>query len=84
VGRSRDLFGEVPMSIFGNNVAIVLWGRPARLILIRNPGIAETFRRQFEAIWSLATPVPDDVYKFNCKQKTQKVLDQAGKAGKKK
>ncbi len=36
----------------------------------------------FEAIWSLATPVPDDVYKFNYKQKTQKVLDQAAKTEK--
>jgi transcriptional regulator with XRE-family HTH domain len=71
----RHLFGEVPMAIYGNNVAIILWGPPVRMIVIRNPGIAETFRNQFEAIWSLGSPVPDEVHKFHY-QKIQKILDE--------
>ena len=71
-----QLFGKVPMAIYGNNVAIILWGPPARMVIIRNPGIAETFRNQFEAIWSMAKPVPDEVYKFHYKTGAQKILEQ--------
>lgn len=72
---SREYFAEVPMGIYGNNVAIMLWGPPVRMVIIRNPGIAETFRQNFEAIWSLAKPVPDEIYQFHCQTKTQKTLD---------
>ena len=78
----RELFGEVPMMIFGNNIAILLWGPPTRMILIRNPGIAETFRRQFEVILSLSKAVPDDVHKRHYQMKTQKILDQFKKTKK--
>lgn len=76
----RQLFGEVPMAIYGNNIAIILWGPPARMVVIRNPGIAGTFRHHFEAVWSLGKPVPEEVYKFQYKMKTQKILDEAEKA----
>ena len=78
----KELFGEVPMAIYGDNVAIVLWGPPLRMIVIRNHGIAESFRQHFNAIWSLAKPVPDDVYKFHYQLKTQKIVDQMKKAEK--
>jgi transcriptional regulator with XRE-family HTH domain len=78
----RELFSEVPMMIFGNNVAILLWGPPTRMIIIRNPGIAQTFRRQFDIIWSLAKPVPDDVHRRHYQMKTQKILDQLKKTKK--
>ena len=71
----KELFGEVPMAIYGDNVAIILWGPPLRMIIIRNQGIAKSFRQHFDAIWSLAKPVPDEVYKFHYKLKTQAVLD---------
>ncbi|MEJ0061812.1 MAG: helix-turn-helix transcriptional regulator [Alphaproteobacteria bacterium] len=76
----KELFGEVPMAIYGDNVAIVLWGPPLRMIIIRNHGIAASFRQHFNAIWALGKPVPDDVYKFHYQLKTQKVLDET-KAG---
>ena len=62
---SRELFGEIPMAIYGDNVSIILWGPPVRLVVIRNAAIAETFRRQFDAIWSLGKPVPDDVHEYH-------------------
>lgn len=58
----KELFTEIPVTIYGENVAIILWGPPSRMLIIRNKAIADTFRRQFEAIWALAKPVPDDVY----------------------
>jgi transcriptional regulator with XRE-family HTH domain len=61
----KELFGQIPMAIYDDNVAIVLWGPPSRMIVIRNTSIAETFRRQFEAVWSLGTPVPDEIHKFH-------------------
>lgn len=61
----RELFGEIPYAIYGSNVAIILWGPPSRLVVIRNAAIAETFRRQFEAIWEQGQPVPEDVYEVN-------------------
>jgi transcriptional regulator with XRE-family HTH domain len=76
----KELFGEVPMAIYGDYVAIVLWGPPLRMIVIRNHGLAETFRQHFSAIWSLGTPVPDEVYQFHYQLKTQKLVDQARKS----
>jgi|GEM_PF-160844 len=61
----KELFGQIPMAIYGDNVAIVLWGPPSRMVVIRNKSIAETFRRQFEATWSIGTPVPDEIHKFH-------------------
>lgn len=77
----KELFGEVPMAIYGNNVAIILWGPPLRMIIIRNHGIAASFRQHFDAIWSLGKPVPDDVYKFHYETKTKKILEEAKKQG---
>jgi transcriptional regulator with XRE-family HTH domain len=74
----KELYGEVNMAIYGDNVAIVLWGPPLRMIVIRNHGIAASFRQQFNAIWSLGRPVPDDVYRFHYEQKTRKILADAG------
>lgn len=75
----KELFGAVPMTIFGNNVAIILWGPPVRMIIIRNPGIAETFRHHFEAMWILAKPVSDEIHKFHYETKTKRILDEAQK-----
>ena len=75
----RELFGEVPMAIYGDNLAIVLWGPPLRMIIIRNHGIAASFRQHFNAIWSLGRPVPDDVYRLHY-EKTKALMDEAEKA----
>jgi transcriptional regulator with XRE-family HTH domain len=77
----RELFGEVPMAIYGDNISIILWGPPTRMVIIRNHGIAETFRHHFEVAWSVAKPVPEEVYKFHYQLKTQKILEQAKKTG---
>ena len=58
----KELFSQIPVAIYGETIAIILWGPPSRLMFIRNESIAETFRKQFEAMWSLAKPVPDDIH----------------------
>lgn len=77
----KNLFGEVPMTIYGDNLSIMLWGPPARMVIIRNKGVAETFRHHFELAWSMAKPVPDDVHKFHYETKTKKILEDARKNG---
>lgn len=61
----KELFATVPMVIFADRVAIVLWGPPQRIVIIQNESIAETFRTQFEALWSLGKPVPDAIHEFH-------------------
>ena len=65
----KELFGEIPYAIFGDNIAIILWGPPKRLVVIRNRDIAETFRRQFELIWTNSKPVPDEVWDLHREKK---------------
>lgn len=62
---SKELFGEIPVIIYGNNIAIILWGPPQRMVIIRNAAISETFRRQFYAVWDTAKPVPEEIYQAN-------------------
>ncbi len=62
---SDEFFSEMPFAVYGDNVAMLLWGPPMRLIVIRNHDIAKTFRKQFEFMWQSATPVPDDIWDFH-------------------
>ena len=50
----RDLFSHVAYIVYADNVAFQLFNSPQRMIIIRNPGIADMFRRQFEANWAMA------------------------------
>ncbi len=47
-------FNENPIQIYGDNVQIIVWGNPDYLIIIRNKGVADSYRKQFELIWSIA------------------------------
>jgi sugar-specific transcriptional regulator TrmB len=50
-------FNTSPMSqyVYGDNVAIVVWGDDPIAILIRQSEIAKGFRQGFEAIWATAS-----------------------------
>lgn len=47
-------FNENPLQIYGDNVQIIVWGNPDYLIIIRNKGVAESYRKQFQLLWSIA------------------------------
>jgi hypothetical protein len=52
-----DAFNHVAYCVYGDNVAYQVFGQGAgahRVIIIRNPGIADMFRRQFEFNWAAA------------------------------
>lgn len=58
-----EVAGEVPSLIFGDVLAIIVWGEPVKLMFVRNASIAETYRRQFLAQWELARQVTEEEYR---------------------
>lgn len=54
----REIFGEVPYGVYGDNFCIIFWGPPLRITVMRNKAIADTYRRQFELHWAHAA-IPD-------------------------
>ena len=51
---SDEIFSQVPHVVYGDKYAIILWGPPVKMIVIRNADIAESYRRQFYAHWERA------------------------------
>jgi transcriptional regulator with XRE-family HTH domain len=49
-----EAFNHIFYIVYGDNVAFQILGNPHRVIIIRNPGIADMFRRQFEFNWAMA------------------------------
>ena len=52
----KKYFNENPIQIYGENVQIIIWGNPDYLIIIRNKGVANSYRKQFELLWKTASP----------------------------
>ncbi len=50
----EKFFNENPVQIYGDNVQIIVWGNPDYLIIIKNKGVAESHRKQFELLWKIA------------------------------
>ena len=50
----EKFFNQNPMQIYGDNVQIIVWGNPDYLITIRNEGVAESYRKQFELLWQIS------------------------------
>lgn len=50
----EKFFNENPLQIYRDNVQIIVWGNPDYLIIIRNKGVADSYRKQFELMWSIA------------------------------
>ena len=50
----EKFFNQNPLQIYGDNVQTIIWGNPDYLIIIRNKGTAESYRKQFELMWRAA------------------------------
>ncbi len=58
---SEEIFTQVPHFVYADKYAIILWGPPVKIILIHNPDIAESYRKQFDGQWKNAKiPVLDE------------------------
>ena len=53
----KEYFTLTPTQIYGNTIHILLGGNPDYLIIIRNKQIADSYRKQFELLWSIAQPL---------------------------
>lgn len=54
----NEIFSNVPFYIYGNNLAIILWGKVKHKIIIhRDPELADAYRKQFYFIWQHGKPV---------------------------
>ena len=52
----RDVVGNIFWFTYADRLILVNWKKPAQALWIRNPSIAETYRRQFEIMWKMAIP----------------------------
>jgi len=53
--------GRTYWLVYGDRVAWILWEKPRRSIVIHNPTLAETHRKQFEFMWEVAKPFKTDM-----------------------
>lgn len=51
------VWGQTPYYVYADKFAVINLEPPAKIVLIENPGIAATFRQQFEFNWTLGARV---------------------------
>lgn len=54
----EDVFMQVPYMVYANKYALILYGPPAKIVLVENAQIAQTYRGQFEYQWKRAKIPP--------------------------
>ncbi len=47
-------FNPNPTHIYGDKVSIIIWGRPNYCIIIKNRQVADSYRKYFQMLWSMA------------------------------
>lgn len=50
----NHLFNPNPTHIYGDKVAMIIWGNPVYGIIIRNKQVADANRKYFEMLWKIA------------------------------
>ena len=50
----KESFNPTPIFIYGDKTAMLVWGNPRYAIIIKSRAVAETHRRQFNALWKNA------------------------------
>lgn len=50
-------FNPTPTLVYGNKISIVIW-EPLTVIMIENPGLADSYRNYFEMLWKIADNLP--------------------------
>jgi hypothetical protein len=53
-----NVFAKVVHGIYGDSTSFFFWEPSPRLVIMRNPSVADTFRDQFEASWAQAMTPP--------------------------
>ena len=50
-------FNPTNTFVYGEKVVIVSWGTPVTAVMIKNKGLAETYRSHFEYLWQIAEEI---------------------------
>ena len=51
---AKEEFSDVPFYVYGDKLAIVLFGKEASVYILENKEIADAYRRQFSVLWERA------------------------------
>lgn len=54
----QEKFSSVPYFVYANKYAILLWEPVSRIVVIENKSIADSYRKQFNALWKEAAIPP--------------------------
>lgn len=54
----ENLFNPTPIYVYGEKVAMIVWGPHQQVIIIQNPVLADAYRKQFLFIWERAKIPP--------------------------
>lgn len=56
----KGKFTNTPFQLYGDNLALIEWGPPQKVILIKHPLFAQTFRNLFNVVWEQAAQVQEN------------------------
>lgn len=51
----QDLFSSVPFYVYGNKLAIILFGGEPKIIVLNNSAVTDAYKKQFMGLWDIAT-----------------------------
>ncbi|MFC1771408.1 helix-turn-helix transcriptional regulator [Candidatus Margulisiibacteriota bacterium] len=54
----ENLFNPTPIYVYGDKITMIVWGPPQEIIIIKNPSLADAYRKQFIFIWERAKIPP--------------------------
>jgi len=54
---SDEYFSSVPFYVFKNKLGLIVWGEETNIIVIDNAILAEAYKKQFTALWSIARQI---------------------------
>ena len=50
----KEYFEATPVYVYGDNLAMLVFGTPNYLIIVRNRNLAESYRKQFNLLWKIS------------------------------
>ncbi len=75
----ENLFNPTPIYVYGEKIAMIVWGVYQQVIIIQNPVLADAYRKQFLFIWKHAKiPPSKTVYEDERKRLEQAIIKRFG------
>ncbi|MBS3142719.1 hypothetical protein J4464_05020 [Candidatus Woesearchaeota archaeon] len=61
----KEAFSPTPVYVYANTVVFLLFGNPSHAIMVKNKALADSYRRQFNLIWSISRELPKRLRKID-------------------